>query len=221
MKLSLPALREALAKHFSPEMDGAFGAALAIHLGGEIPDSLDVSTVSAVLVQAMLRDAPAGVENTPLRCVELTFNGTVITFDPGEASTHPLLRDWTPPTLAAAVSQIILAGAALTSLAAGAPVFGDIWFREVAPGEIAAGAALTFRTQAEAQAQLVFGIPPIRKGFMTIREVTGDALFALGMESITPPIASHALEQQATMNSAADAATAGAMVEAQTAATFH
>ena len=58
MTLSLPALREALVKHFSPEMDGAFGAALAIHQGGEIPDRLDVSTVGAVLVQAMLPAAP-------------------------------------------------------------------------------------------------------------------------------------------------------------------
>ncbi len=223
MNLSLLTLPITIAKHLTVEASDAFVSAIRDFGHADLDGSIDVETVASGVLRAVLPKAPEGFENAALRTVDLFTEGRSVRLTPAESSLHPLLRDWAAPTLMGAVAQVILGGAAYTSLAPDAPVFENINIRAFGTREVAATAEMAFQGRAGAmlKARLFYGEAPERCGLSTLVMMTGNALFGIGLDSIGSQSSSHSLEQDATLHAAASAAHAAQLTGAQDSVTVH
>lgn len=186
MNLPTAAFKAAISSHLSPTLAPVLDGCLVYAAGGR-SDEITIEAAASALLTAMLPGkAPGWIAEAVLREVQITANGRSVALPPADAAKHPLVRDWALPSLGGAVAAILTAGAAMTDLAHGAPMFDAILITS-GPRNVSGWVRLRF---ANADVWLGYGNtdPEV---FAHTASFSGLALYNAAVEAVTapPPVA--------------------------------
>lgn len=180
MKFDPIALEAAVAQHLSADYAPAIGAHL-VALAASSTEGLAAAELGELLLRVV--SGWNGKADPTLAAVSLIAQGTTVTFDPEDALANPLLRDWLPPSLSAAVAAPVVAGALLLPIAHDAPSFGQVELIE-AGGGMTGRFWLRFASTQVGEAQVCchYGAPGAAAPLLTVRRLNGQALVAIGAQ---------------------------------------
>ena len=102
-------------------------------------------------------------------------------------------------TLDCAVEQAILGGAALTSIGADGPNFGDVELWRRPSGSVDGCATLTFSGGVGFTARLHYGLDLPEAGLRTTHILGGDALYDVGQRAAHGPPLAHSVAQAVSL----------------------
>jgi hypothetical protein len=188
MRLSLLCLELSAAQHLSEEVRHRMRGCLAVLKGP--PTSLDCLlspddaglVLAAALVGGDPGEAVSMVRGATLSTLDLEAGGEHASLPPDALTDHPLFGPWVALTLAGAVAKAVMAGAALTNLAFGAPVIDSL---ELIPnGDGLSGRlSMQFATSPghQVNASAVYGETADLSPIAAVTRVQGVTLIALGM----------------------------------------
>lgn len=149
----------------------------------EARQAISENEAGAAIIGALLQSDGWAAANVPLRAIELSFEGRSVVLEGEGARDHPLLSDWVGPYLANAFGKPILAGGVLTFLAPGAPAFAACLIAIHGDGTFSGEATLRFP---HAVAIVKYGPDGGSLPYLTLHQVQGDTLFAIGGDITAP-----------------------------------
>lgn len=195
MGFTVAAFEAAVRAHVSPVLANRLRPVAQVVLGSDADDAeLDHDAAGRIILASLLgseaEQALADADALRLTAADLSTPTATVTLSAADTARHPLLSDWSPPSLAEAIGQIIEAGKSLTAIGPGGPLFLSINLSIAYGVEPHAEAHMTFPgAQVGCSAALIYGTRPVSAlPLESLTRFHGDGLFNVGVNLQATPL---------------------------------